>query len=118
MGDLVRGSIKSIPIIQFESAWALGMDKLQTYFYIILPQTVRRLIPLSINLITRMIKTTSLVMMIGIVEVLKVGQQIIEANRKSSPHAAFGVFATVFLLYFLACWPISRLSKYLEKRWS
>ena len=117
MGDLVRGSIKSIPKIQFESAFALGMDKIQTYLYIILPQTIRRLIPLSINLITRMIKTTSLVMMIGIVEVLKVGQQIIEANRKVSPNAAFGVFAVVFLLYFIVCWPISRLATYLEKRW-
>ena len=118
MGDLVRGSIKSIPKIQFESAFALGMDKMQTYFYIILPQTVRRLIPLSINLITRMIKTTSLVMMIGIVEELKVAQQIIEANRKVSPNAAFGVFAVVFLLYFMVCWPISRLATYLEKRWA
>ena len=118
MGDLVRGSIKSIPNIQFESAFALGMDKIQTYLYIILPQTVRRLIPLSINLITRMIKTTSLVMMIGIVEVLKVAQQIIEANRKVSPNAAFGVFLVVFLLYFIVCWPISRLATYLEKRWA
>ncbi len=56
-------------------------------------------------------------MMIGIVEVLKVGQQIIEANRKSSPNAAFGVFATVFILYFLACFPISRFAGYLEKKW-
>ncbi len=118
MGDLVRGSVKSIPIIQFESAYALGLDKAQTYFYIILPQTIRRLIPLSINLITRMIKTTSLVMMIGIVEVLKVAQQIIEANRNTSPNAAFGVFGVVMLLYFIVCWPISRLSLYLEKRWA
>lgn len=118
MGDLVRGSIKSIPLIQFESAFALGMSKIQTYYYIILPQTVRRLIPLSINLITRMIKTTSLVMMIGIVEVLKVAQQIIEANRNSSPNAAFGVFAVVLILYFIVCWPISRLAVYLEKRWA
>ncbi len=118
MADLVRSSMISIPVIQYESSAALGLSKLQTYLYVIIPQIIIRLLPLSINLITRMIKTTSLVMMIGIVEVLKVGQQIIEANRKSSPHAAFGVFATVFLLYFLACWPISRLSKYLEKRWS
>lgn len=118
MGDLVRGSIKSIPVIQFESAYALGMNKFQTYYYIIFPQTIRRLIPLSINLITRMIKTTSLVMMIGIVEVLKIAQQIVEANRNSSPNAAFGVFAVVFLLYFIVCWPISRFSVYLEKRWA
>ncbi|MBR6390166.1 MAG: amino acid ABC transporter permease [Lachnospiraceae bacterium] len=117
MTDLVRSAIISIPVIQYESSAALGMSRLQTQAYIIIPQTIRRLIPLSINLITRMIKTTSLVMMIGIVEVLKVGQQIIEANRKSSPNAAFGVFATVFLLYFIACWPISQLSKYLESKW-
>lgn len=118
MGDLVRGALISIPKIQYESAMALGMDGKQIYYHVILPQTIRRLIPLSINLITRMIKTTSLVMMIGIVEVLKAAQQIIEANRRSSPNAAFGIFAVVFLLYFLICWPISKLSIYLEKRWS
>lgn len=118
MGDLVRGALISIPKIQYESAMALGMDGKQIYYHVILPQTIRRLIPLSINLITRMIKTTSLVMMIGIVEVLKVAQQIIEANRRSSPNAAFGIFAVVFMLYFLICWPISKLSVYLEKRWS
>ncbi|MBQ7587277.1 MAG: amino acid ABC transporter permease [Lachnospiraceae bacterium] len=117
MADLVRGSLAAIPVIQYESAASLGFDQVQTYRYIIVPQIVRRMIPLSINLITRMIKTTSLVMMIGIVEVLKVGQQIIEANRKSSPNAAFGVFATVFILYFLACFPISRFAGYLEKKW-
>lgn len=118
MGDLVRGSLISIPKIQYESAMALGLSTPQVYVHVILPQTIRRLIPLSINLITRMIKTTSLVMMIGIVEVLKVAQQIIEANRKVSPNGAFGVFAVVFLLYFLICWPVSRLAAYLEKRWA
>lgn len=118
MGDLVRGALISIPKHQYESSEALGLSKLQTHRYVILPQTLRRLIPLSINLITRMIKTTSLVMMIGIVEVLKVTQQIIEANRRTSPDAAFGMFATVFMMYFIVCWPISLLSKHLEKRWS
>ena len=117
MSDLVRGALSSIPKHQYESSEALGLSKVQTYWYIIIPQTLRRLIPLSINLITRMIKTTSLILMIGVVEVLKVAQQIIEANRMSSPNAAFGIYLAVFLLYFLACWPISLLAKYLEKRW-
>ncbi len=117
MADLVRGALLGIPVIQYESAASLGMPPFMVYRYVIVPQIIRRMIPLSINLITRMIKTTSLVMMIGIVEVLKVGQQIIEANRKSSPNAAFGIFATVFILYFIACWPISRLAAYLEKKW-
>lgn len=118
MADLVRGALNSIPKHQYESGAALGMTRPQVYVYIVIPQTLRRLVPLSINLITRMIKTTSLVMMIGVVEVLKVAQQIIEANRRASPNAAFGLYATVFILYFLACWPISLLAGYLEKKWS
>ena len=117
MGDLVRGALLSIPKHQYESSAALGLDKIQTYRYVVIPQTLRRLIPLSINLITRMIKTTSLSLMIGVVEVLKVAQQIIEANRMSSPNAAFGIYLTVFLLYFFACWPISMAAKYLERKW-
>lgn len=117
MGDLVRGALISIPKHQYESAEALGLNGMQTFFWVVLPQAVRRLIPLSINLITRMIKTTSLVLMIGVVEVLKVAQQIIEANRMASPNAAFGIYLTVLVLYFLACWPISLLAKALEKRW-
>ncbi len=117
MGDLVRGALISIPKHQYESSEALGLSKRQTYVYIIIPQTIQRLIPLSINLITRMIKTTSLVLMIGVVEMLKVAQQIIEANRMTSPNAAFGVFLIVFILYFLVCWPISMLAGYLEKKW-
>lgn len=117
MSDLVRGALISIPKHQYESGAALALGKAQIYFYIIIPQALRRLIPLSINLITRMIKTTSLILMIGVVEVLKVAQQMIEANRMSSPNAAFGIYLVVFLLYFIACWPISLLAKYLEKKW-
>ena len=118
MGDLVRGSIISIPKHQSESSLALGLSKAQTYLYIIIPQTVRRLLPLSINLVTRMIKTTSLILMIGVVEVIKVAQQIIEANRATSPNAAFGVYLVVFIMYFIVCFSISMVAKHLEMKWS
>jgi polar amino acid transport system permease protein len=117
MGDLVRGAIVSIPAHQYESAAALGMNKQQIFRYVILPQTVRRLIAPSINLITRMIKTTSLVEVIGMVEVLKTGQQIIDANRMQYPSGALWVYGAVFILYFLVCWPISTLAGRLEKKW-
>ena len=118
MGDLVRGALISIPKHQYESSEALGFSKIQTYLYIIIPQTVRRLIPLSINLITRMVKTTSLVVIIGVVEVLKVGQQVIDANRYVYPTAALWIYGVIFFLYFFTCWPISLVAKYLEKKWS
>lgn len=117
MGDLVRGALQSIPKHQYESGEALGLGRLQVYWYIILPQTLRRLIPLAINLTTRMIKTTSLIVMIGVVEVLKVAQQIIEANRYTVPDSALWIYGTIFFLYFIVCWPISLVSKALEKRW-
>lgn len=117
MGDLVRGALVSIPAHQYDSAAALGMNRGQTFLWVILPQTLRRLVPLAINLTTRMIKTTSLVVLIGITEVLKVGKQIIDANRFDYPTAALWVYGVIFLLYFLACWPISSLAKKLEQRW-
>ena len=117
LGDLVRGALTSIPKHQYESAEALGMSKKQVYLRIIIPQAIRRLIPNSINFVTRMIKTTSLVLMIGVVEMMKVGQQIIEATRMTSPNAVFGVYGTILLLYFIICWPISMLARRLEKKW-
>ena len=117
MGDLVRGALQSIPKHQYESGEALGLSKLQVYWYIILPQTLRRLIPLAINLTTRMIKTTSLIVMIGVVEVLKVAQQIIEANRYTVPDSALWIYGTIFFLYFIVCWPISLVAKALEQHW-
>ena len=117
MGDLVRGALISIPKHQYESGEAIGLNKIQIYRYIIIPQTLRRLIPLAINLTTRMIKTTSLIVLIGVVEVMKVAQQIIEANRYTAPDAALWIYGTIFFLYFIVCWPISLLAGRLEKKW-
>ena len=118
MGDLVRGALKSIPKHQYESAAALGLTAGQCSRYVIIPQTLRRLLPLAINLVTRMVKTTSLIVLIGVVEVLKTGQQIIDANRFQYPTAALPIYGVIFLLYFLVCWPVSMLARYLEQRWA
>ncbi|MBQ6255333.1 MAG: amino acid ABC transporter permease, partial [Clostridia bacterium] len=117
MGDLIRGALTSIPLHQTESAVALGLTKGQVYLYVLIPQTLRRLLPQAINLSTRIIKTTALVKMINVTEVLKVGQQIIGQFYRQ-PDAAFWVYFVIFLLYFLVCWPFSLLAKQLEKRWA
>ena len=117
MGDLVRGALSSIPKHQYETGLAIGLKKRQLYQYVIIPQTIRRLLPQMINLVTRMIKTTSLIVLIGVVEVVKVGQQIIEASRLTVPSAALWIYGVIFLLYFIICYPISLLATKLEKRW-
>ncbi len=117
MGDLVRGALNSIPKHQYETGLAIGLSKRQLYQYVIIPQTIRRLLPQTINLVTRIIKTTSLIVLIGVVEVVKVGQQIIEASRLTVPSAALWIYGVIFLLYFIICYPISLLATKLEKRW-
>lgn len=116
MGDLVRSALISIPRHQYESGYSLGFSKGQLYIHIIMPQTIRRLLPSAVNLLTRMIKTTSLVVLIGVVEVVKVGKQIIDASRYNNPKAALWIYGTIFLLYFAVCYPISKLSAVLENR--
>ena len=74
-------------------------------------------LPVTINLANRMIQTTTLVVLIGVVEVLKTGQQIIDANRFAHPTAALWVYAVIFLMYFAICYLISLLSKRLERKW-
>lgn len=118
MGDLVRGAVFSVPAHQYESAAALGLSNRQSYRYIILPQTIKQLLPLTINLSTRMVKTTSLIALIGVVEVLKVGQQIIDANRFDFPTAALWIYGVIFFLYFLVCYPLSIVARRLEKKWA
>ena len=117
MGDLIRGALTSIPLHQTESAAAIGLTKGQVYRYVLIPQTLRRLLPQAINLSTRIIKTTALVKMINVTEVLKVGQQIIGQFYRQ-PDAAFWVYFVIFLLYFIVCWLFSLLAKQLEKRWA
>lgn len=117
MGDLVRGALGSIEKHQIESAKALGLTKAQIFWQIELPQGTRRILPSLINLFTRMVKTSSLAALIGVIEVVKIGQQIIENSLLTSPNASFFVYGLIFILYFLICYPLSWLAIRLEKRW-
>ncbi|SET82058.1 amino acid ABC transporter permease [Lacrimispora sphenoides] len=116
MGDLVRSALESIPSHQYQSGFGLGMTELQVYRYIVIPQTVRRLLPSVMNLLTRMIKTTSLVVLIGVIEVVKVGKQIIDSSRYTVPDAALWVYGVIFILYFVICYPFSRAAALLDKK--
>lgn len=118
MGDIVRGALESLPKHQLESGKAIGLNLWGLYRYVLIPQAVRRMLPGAINLATRMVKTTSLVVLIGVVDVIKVGQQIIEYSRTTVPTAAFWIYAFVFFLYFIVCFPLSKISKRLESKWN
>lgn len=118
MSDIVRGALESLPRHQLESGKALGLGFWGLYRYVLLPQAVRRMLPGAINLSTRMVKTTSLVVMIGVIDVIKVGQQIIERSIIKEPTASFWIYGFIFILYFLICYPLSKLAQKLETKWS
>ena len=112
MSDLVRGALTSIPIVQYEAGRALGLSETQLYRQVIVPQAIHRLLPGAVNLITRMIKTSSLVVLVGVVDVVKRAQQIIERT-----HEALTLYAFLFVLFFVLCYPLSLLSRWLERKW-
>ena len=102
---------------QFESGQALGLTNVQLYTTSS-PTGLEKLLPQAINLVTRMIKTTSLVVLIGVVEVTKgLDSKIIDSNRLTIPTASFWIYGTILVLYFAVCFPISKLSTHLEKHW-
>lgn len=117
MGDLVRGALESLPKHQSDSGKALGLGYWELYRYILIPQAIRRMLPGAINLATRMVKTTSLVVMIGVIDVVKIGQQIIERSTLKIPTASFWIYGFIFILYFIICYPLAKWSKKLETKW-
>ncbi len=116
MMDLTRGVLTSVSKHQIESALALGMDSKRVIFSVIFPQSFLSLLPSSLNLFTRMIKTTALVSLIGAIDLLKVGQQIIELNLLRMPNASFVVYGVILMFYFSLCYSLSLYSSHLEKK--
>ncbi len=116
MSDIIRGALIAVPKHQTESAVAIGFNKKQLYYYILLPQALKNAIPAMINLSVRMIMTTSLLFTLGITEVIKVGQQIIESASLSNPMASFCIYGIIFIFYFLICYPLSVLSRRMIRR--
>lgn len=114
--DIVRGALESISKHQRESGLALGFTQWQLFRYVLLPQAVRLELPATINLATRVIKTTSLLLTISIMDIINVGQQIIEANNQNYPTAVFWIYGLIFILYFVIDYPLSRLAKHLTAK--
>ncbi len=116
ISDIVRGALISVSDHQVDAGKALGMNGLQILWYVRIPQSINLMVPATINLAARVIMTTSLLLLISVIDVITVGQQIMEANRMTHPDAAFWVYGFIFFLYFIICWPLAMIAKALEKR--
>lgn len=113
VGEVVRGALQSLPRGQREAGLSIGLSGAQLYGYVLLPQALKRMTPPTINIYTRIIKTSSLAVLIGVVDVIKVGQQIIERTYESVL-----IYGALFLFFFFICYPLSAASRALERRWT
>lgn len=112
VGEVVRGGLGSLARGQQEAGLALGLSRWQLYRHVLLPQALQRLTPPTINIHTRIIKTSSLAVLIGVVEVIKVGQQIIERT-----YGSLLIYGLLFLFFLSVCYPLSLASRRLEQQW-
>lgn len=113
MIEIVRGALETIDKGQREAAQALGLNNVQTLRFVILPQALRAMLPPLAGQTVLLVKATSIVSLIGITEVTRVGQQL--TQRGESPFLIFGMVA---LFYFVVCYPLVLLSEHLERRLS
>ena len=112
--EIYRGGIESIPDGQYEAAKGLGFNKKQTFFRIILPQVVKRIIPPMGNEFITLVKDTSLAQVIAVVELLKVTNNWVSSAVSMVPFVIAAVFYLVMNGVVTRCFTIAekRLSYY------
>ncbi|MBO5116257.1 MAG: amino acid ABC transporter permease [Treponema sp.] len=110
--EIYRGGISSIPKGQYEAAKALGYKSNQTFFRIVLPQVIKRIIPAMGNEVITLVKDTALVSVIGVAELLMVAKERQSALFSFTPLFIAGVF------YFVMNWGVSFCFNKIEKKLS
>jgi polar amino acid transport system permease protein len=102
VAEIIRSGIEAVPVGQHEAAQILGLKPAQAFRWVVLPQTVKIVLPPMVGQYISLIKDTSIASIIGLAEMMKVGQSIVD--RTSDP---VSVYLTVAVLYFVVCYPLS-----------
>ncbi|EXU77168.1 MULTISPECIES: amino acid ABC transporter permease [Erwinia] len=111
--DIWFGSVKALPKGQWEACRCLGLNFGQTLWRVVLPQALRIAIAPTVGFAVQVVKGTALASIIGFVELTKAGTIL-----NNVTYQPFKVFGLVALGYFLICYPLSRYSQYLEKKFN
>lgn len=111
LAEIFRGSINAVPRGQWEAADALGLGYFKKLRYVVLPQAMRIVVPPAIGFLIALIKDSSLVTVIGFVELTHAGT--ITSNLTANPILTYSVVAA---FYFVICYGVSRLGRWYEQR--
>jgi len=113
VSELIRGGVKSIPQGQTDAANALGLSFAQRLRHVIFPQALRRILPPWVNTAAEMVKASSLVSLVSVVDLLLAIQQIAGRTRET-----LLLYTVAALLYFAINYTISRFGRRLEKQFT
>lgn len=113
LAEIWRGCVDSVTRGQWEASASLGMGYVQQMRYVILPQAVRVAIPPTVGFSVQVVKGTALTSIIGFVELSKAGTVVTNATFQP-----FTVYGLVALIYFALCWPLSKSSQILERKFN
>ena len=110
--EIYRSGIQSMPVGQYEAAKLLGYNRFQTFFKIIFPQVIKRILPSVTNEVITLVKDTSLAFTISVIEMFTVAKQLDSAQAAMTPFVAAGIFYYVFNLL------VAVVMEYFEKKLS
>lgn len=113
LSETVRAAVTSIDKGQYEAAYILGYKPLQTVWYIVLPQAIRIAIPSFMNGFSTIIKETSIVSVLPIIELTKLGNQIY-----AKTYSPFEIYISLAVIYFILTYPVTFIAKWLERKFS
>lgn len=113
LSEAVRAAILSVEKGQYEAAAMLGYDPFQTIWHIILPQALRIVVPSFMNGFSSIIKETSLISVLPVVELTKLGNQIY-----AKTYHPFEIYITMAVIYFVMTYSVTFFAKWLERRLS
>ena len=97
--EIYRSGIQSIPKGQYEAALVLGYSRSQTFFKIVLPQVIKRILPAMGNEIITLVKDTSLAFVLGMAEMFSVAKALAASNVSMTPYAIAALIYWVFCLF-------------------
>ena len=110
--EIYRSGIQSMPAGQYEAARLLGYSRTQTFFRIILPQVIKRILPSVTNEVITLVKDTSLAFTIGVLEMFTQAKALASSQTSMIPFVAAGLFYYVFNLI------VAVVMEYTEKKLS
>ena len=110
--EIYRSGIQSMPVGQYEAAKLLGYTKVQTFFVIILPQVIKRILPSVTNEVITLVKDTSLAFTISVAEMFTTAKALASSQMSMMPFVAAGLFYYIF--NFVVAWIMERAEKKLD----